>query len=211
MNFRFLELLGRLPLVLVLALLMLWFFGGNVFAYDPDPMPIVARAVTDDCDDMAGCSEVLAVSYRAPIGHTHTCASGHTWDHSANPGHTCQTCGLSQYVQDKSPRPVTVITRQRVRQSVSLVTTGRRAEFDPTGDPLPIVHRQTYPAYVVPTVQSYQNQSFESFSGGCANGQCSSGAIPQGNPADRLNIRARIREGGPVRKIVGRIFGGCGD
>lgn len=47
-------------------------------------------------------------AFRAPRGHTHTCANGHTWDHDANPGHTCQTCGLPQYVQDSVPRSVPV-------------------------------------------------------------------------------------------------------
>lgn len=44
--------------------------------------------------------------FRAPIGHTHTCAAGHTWDHVLNPGHNCQKCGRAQYVQDPFPRPV---------------------------------------------------------------------------------------------------------
>lgn len=47
-----------------------------------------------------------APAYRAPIGHTHTCAKGHTWDHVLNPGHNCQKCGLAQYMQDPFPRPV---------------------------------------------------------------------------------------------------------
>lgn len=43
---------------------------------------------------------------RVASGHTHTCANGHTWDHSINPTHNCQVCGLPQYVQDPFPRPV---------------------------------------------------------------------------------------------------------
>lgn len=54
---------------------------------------------------------IPALTTRAPVGsHTHTCANGHTWDHVANPTHTCQFCGLTQYVQDRSPRMVTVRT-----------------------------------------------------------------------------------------------------
>lgn len=49
----------------------------------------------------AGWSQGAA---RSPIGHTHTCSRGHTWDHSANPGHNCPVCGESQYVQDSRPR-----------------------------------------------------------------------------------------------------------
>lgn len=47
-------------------------------------------------------------TYRQPVGHTHTCANGHTWDHQANPGHTCKICGLQQFVQDPVARPVLV-------------------------------------------------------------------------------------------------------
>ncbi len=54
---------------------------------------------------------IPAVTYRAPIGHTHTCANGHTWDHTATAGHNCPICGLPQYVQDARPRMVTVVPR----------------------------------------------------------------------------------------------------
>lgn len=59
------------------------------------------------CENVAE-KPVQSFTTRAPIGHTHTCANGHTWDHTANPSYTCQFCGLSQYVQDSVPRPVTV-------------------------------------------------------------------------------------------------------
>ncbi len=39
-------------------------------------------------------------------GHTHTCANGHTWNHATHAGHDCPTCGLSQFIQDPSPRAV---------------------------------------------------------------------------------------------------------
>lgn len=51
---------------------------------------------------------------RGPIGHTHTCANGHTWDHAANPSHTCQFCGLSQFIQDPVARPVTIVAANPV-------------------------------------------------------------------------------------------------
>ena len=44
---------------------------------------------------------------RAAQGHTHTCANGHTWDHSVTSGHNCPVCGLFQNVQDATPRAVT--------------------------------------------------------------------------------------------------------
>lgn len=48
-------------------------------------------------------------------GHTHTCANGHTWNHATNPTHNCQVCGLSQYVQDSTPR----ITNQQSYQPLT--------------------------------------------------------------------------------------------
>ncbi len=54
----------------------------------------------------------VTVTTRAPQGHTHSCPRcGTTWDHASNPGHNCPKCGAAQYVQDSSPRPVTVFTR----------------------------------------------------------------------------------------------------
>lgn len=49
------------------------------------------------------------VSYRNPIGHTHTCPRcGDTWDHNKNPTHTCQRCGASQFTIDTPSRMVQV-------------------------------------------------------------------------------------------------------
>jgi hypothetical protein len=53
-------------------------------------------------------AKFVGISSRAPVGHTHTCANGHTWDHSVTAGHDCPTCGLPQYVQDTAPKRVTV-------------------------------------------------------------------------------------------------------
>lgn len=44
---------------------------------------------------------------RAPVGHTHTCANGHSWDHTMDGGsHLCPFCGLPQTIQDRTPRMV---------------------------------------------------------------------------------------------------------
>lgn len=48
-------------------------------------------------------------SPKAPVGHTHTCPKGHTFDHTMDGGtHRCPYpgCGLPQYVQDPYPRTV---------------------------------------------------------------------------------------------------------
>ncbi len=68
-----------------------------------DPPPVQRRMRT----------EIRTVtSYRRPIGHTHTCAMGHTWDHHANPTHVCRQCGRPQNVIDQPSRMVAVVTRQ---------------------------------------------------------------------------------------------------
>ncbi len=49
------------------------------------------------------------ISYRQPIGHTHTCPNcGDTWDHTKNPTHNCQKCGTPQYVVDSIPKMVPI-------------------------------------------------------------------------------------------------------
>ncbi len=55
---------------------------------------------------------------RPPIGHTHTCSNGHTWDHKANPTHTCKFCGRQQFVQDTPARPVTILVEQQGASSM---------------------------------------------------------------------------------------------
>lgn len=57
------------------------------------------------------------VTYRDPVGHTHTCVNGHTWDHQITPGHNCPQCGAYQNVQDRTPRKVTVIRTVAVNAS----------------------------------------------------------------------------------------------
>lgn len=56
-------------------------------------------------------------TYKAPVGHTHTCANGHTWDHETNPTHTCQICGLTQFNQDTAPRMVGTLQQYSLTQS----------------------------------------------------------------------------------------------
>lgn len=61
---------------------------------------------------------VTTVTYRAPVGHTHTCSQcGTTWDHQTNSTHKCANCGSFQYYQDVPSRQVTV--RKTVTESVS--------------------------------------------------------------------------------------------
>ncbi len=44
---------------------------------------------------------------RTPVGHTHTCANGHTWDHTMDNGtHVCPVCRLPQTSVDTVPRMV---------------------------------------------------------------------------------------------------------
>lgn len=162
---------------LITLLAFMAMFSSEATAYDADPPPIMRIAdnipqwqptPADVYDD------VLTTATRAPIGHTHTCANGHTWDHSANPGHQCQTCGQSQFVQDRTPRPVTVTVRQRIRRSV--VTS---IPLDP--DPPPIIRAASFtPAFVQPNKISVtvtapsQSYSPSASGGGCSNGQCQS-------------------------------------
>lgn len=91
-------------------------------------------------------------AFRNPVGHTHTCANGHTWDHSANPTHKCQFCGQIQVVVDPTPRKVTV---EKVIQVPVTETAPASQSFNHSWD------------HFVQGVSS---------SGGCANGRC---AVPQ--------------------------------
>lgn len=198
--------------------------------YVPDPAPL-ASAVSSykvtaaggcECGDGCQCNEasncgcvpaatyrtVREVTYRSPIGHTHTCARGHSWDHDANPTHVCrvtlpngQTCGLSQYVQDPTPRMVSVVTERKVRVSITNPDNIVRVSHS-VPDPAPLASEdggrviyetgpilagptpvtvplrpvpQTF--HVQPTIYAapYAAPTFFS-SGGCANGNCSNGS-----------------------------------
>lgn len=88
---------------------------------------------------------VKAFATRPARGHTHTCSHGHTWDHDANPTHTCQFCGMTQYVVDTPSRPVTIVVNKTVQAA-------------------PV-------AYVLPPVLQTLHSSVSA--GGCANGACS--------------------------------------
>jgi len=88
----------------------------------PDPRS-AGGAVGGPSSSTSGDSNALSsqrsiVSYRQPSGHTHSCARcGEVWDHAKNPGHTCQACGASQYIQDNPTKMVPV------RTTVSATTT----------------------------------------------------------------------------------------
>jgi hypothetical protein len=114
-------------------------------------MPPVAKATA--------VVTTIQTTYRQAHGHTHTDAAGHSWDHQSNPGHVCNAlvvrngqivrCGLPQYVQDRSPRSVTVTRVVSVPQASTAV--------------------QAIP------VQSPRVQSFDMLfgtGGGCPNGNC---------------------------------------
>lgn len=178
----------------LLAVFVVFFLSGAARlaaneALFSDPPPVVS--VASDMAQSVSVSdgdwvEELTYTTRAPIGHTHTDARGHTWDHSANPGHTCTVagCGLSQYVQDSYPRPVTVAVRRMVFRP--RVHHEQRYTYDPSANPPRVVawHGSfaqpafPAPAYAPTYTQGYQFQSFGGYtqSGGCANGQCESGS-----------------------------------
>lgn len=88
---------------------------------------------------------------RAPVGHTHTCKNGHTWDHQLSTSHNCPYCGAFQNVQDRSPRPVTI----KVAASSSIQ---QKEEIPRLTAPTPVVRHEIY---TLPAVTS-----------GCENGQC---------------------------------------
>ncbi len=90
----------------------------------PDPPPLVVRVA--DLERRVAALEARGMSaapVRSPVRsgnyHTHTCINGHTWDHSVTTGHNCPICGASQFVQDRTPRPVTIVQRVPVVVPVS--------------------------------------------------------------------------------------------
>lgn len=63
----------------------------------------ILNAVTAKAPAVASKAPVAATKAiaSAPLDHTHTCANGHTWNHSMDGGtHVCPTCGLQQWIQD---------------------------------------------------------------------------------------------------------------
>ncbi len=97
----------------------------------------------------------VKVSTRAPIGHTHTCANGHTWDHSVTDSHNCPVagCGLFQNYQDAVPRMVNI---------------GGYWSADQKGSP----YQVTFDHSLYPGYGSAQG-------GGCANSSCGISSPPQ--------------------------------
>ena len=88
-------------------------------AIPPDPRSAAGGRINPPDLGVPGVhSSHQVVSYRQPSGHTHSCARcGEVWDHAKNPGHTCQACGASQYIQDNPTKMVPV------RTTVSATTT----------------------------------------------------------------------------------------
>jgi hypothetical protein len=68
----------------------------------------VARAIDSVKPSPRMMGSVIKATYRNPVGHTHTCANGHTFDHKdgANLNHVCPFCGLRDVDQDPRPRMV---------------------------------------------------------------------------------------------------------
>jgi len=58
---------------------------------------------------------------RSAVTHTHTCARGHTWDHSMDGGsHNCPFCGLHQTVVDPVSKPVQAVQSVAVQMPVQM-------------------------------------------------------------------------------------------
>lgn len=181
----------------------------RVAASDPPPVAAVyvnaGDVYADDEPDDAGDEYIDRWEYatRAPVGHTHTCPSGHTWDHSANPSHACEICGATQYVQDARPRPVTVRVRQRVKIGRAAPALGasprvvfvRRVHVDPPPVATALVapysvRPVSVPAPVVPLAVPAPVFAYPYAEGGCPNGQCESG----------------VQRTGPIRTILRRVI-----
>lgn len=116
--------------------------------------PLVARAAPVETFQ-------LAPSVRAAVGHTHTCANGHTWDHTVTAGHNCPVCGLPQYVQDSRPRMVN--------------TAGGAVRATPVAAPS---------SFSSETFQSYSLGGCSA--GGCAGGSCSAASGARWHPGKLL-------------------------
>jgi len=66
----------------------------------------------------------LLSNYRSPVGHTHTCRNGHSWDHTSNPTHNCLICGEPQYTIDPVPRLVPTTSSTALKYSLPTSTSG---------------------------------------------------------------------------------------
>jgi len=109
-----------------------------------------------------------SVPARGFSGHTHTCANGHTWDHTMDGGtHRCPVCGLSQYIVDSGS----------MRGSVQSGLT-QETIYDNDGN-----------AKQVWTMRSPQSASGTSIMGGCSSGGCASGNCPTSYAPQRRGFR----------------------
>ncbi len=93
-------------------------------------MPRQGFTVVNKCSEVAYVTRTVTTT-RAPVGHTHTCVNGHTWDHQANAGHRCLLCGVTQLVQDRFSRPVTVVQAVRVPAQQTQATAPAPATYQP--------------------------------------------------------------------------------
>jgi hypothetical protein len=128
-----------------------------------EPAPVAAKAAP-------AFKTVTQTTYRAPQGHTHTCTScGNTWDHTANPTHTCAKCKghppmspRGGYYADPTPRMVPVTRTVRVPVDGTETYTNTQPVIVPSR---PVV--QAAPVRSV-GIQLYRY----GVSSNCANGNC---------------------------------------
>lgn len=95
------------------------------------PVPVPKAIPTTGQACAAGCncnqaSSTLApatvplMTLRAPVGHTHTCVNGHSWDHSMDGGtHICPFCGESAFIQDRVPKMVQTTVSPQTTATIS--------------------------------------------------------------------------------------------
>lgn len=162
-----------------LCCLCLAMFPALAYGESPDPFPVAPAdplPVFTPAPNPAPSSPGQVWYMRIPVGHTHTCGAGHTWDHSANSSHNCiapvertdgswGTCGLFQNYQDASPRMVHIF---------------------PTA---PIAGKDRDDVFT-------DSRSLLTLGAGCANGNCAAGA--------GFASRGGLFRGGVFRRIFNR-------
>lgn len=119
----------------------------------PAPAPAAIPAPLPPKADPKPAPATPTASYRLvpATGHTHTCAAGHSWDHTMDGGtHRCPVCGLSQFVVGHAAY---------VYKPVGVVQT---------------------PAATVQVTQPAPSVASACASGACATGACQSAATTRG-------------------------------
>lgn len=144
-------------------------FGGRAAGLDqappvrPSPTLPQAPPVKTYPADAPTPPNVRYKTFRPPVGHTHTCRNGHTWDHQVTAGHNCPTCGLYQNVIDGPRRAVETTVYTDATRDWHPTPTGTRVvtvQPDSTWPSSPEI-RYTFPQSV----------------GGCPNGQCPTATV----------------------------------